>query len=80
MRIGSHLASARIANREPTNCFNPAPKPNEKRVNDELTREVRVNWFNVTPPSDAPGNPDGASDRSVEVDRTGFTVRPAARN
>ena len=32
IRIGSHFASARIANLEPRNCFNPAPKPNEKRV------------------------------------------------
>ena len=32
IRMGSHFASARIANLWPRNCLTPVPKPNEKRV------------------------------------------------
>src|SRR4051794_1180097 len=42
IRIGSHFASARIANLEPTNCFSPAPKPNEKRKKVSCAAASRV--------------------------------------
>jgi uncharacterized protein len=42
IQMGSQLTWPRIPNLEPTNCFSPAPKPNEKRVKPSFAAAMCV--------------------------------------